>query len=158
MSGSSIDRLIVANLCKVIDSAERTILIVSGALTDRIYSSRDVVESIKRATDKAVKFEVLVGPNVEETGQQSLLQLGNYTYVLGERPPLHFAIADGVHVRYEGLHDMGHPMPNALAMNAPRSAAALTRVAQQIKKTLGAVPYREHTRRSGHGKRPQARR
>lgn len=122
---------ITANQVALTKSARASVLIVSGGLRSEMYDNADLFRATQEALARGVAFTVVVGPNYLAEGSKrtidALLENPKIAclYSLVQRPPIHFSIADGLHVRYEGPHPVEDEPTNELRFNAPEAARAL---------------------------------
>ena len=85
----------------VINKAEREVLISTGHLDSHCYSNPKVLEAIKTAKAKRAKFLVLSGPDLDIESTEATELLKDDIYLLGQRPNVHFTVADSKHLRLE---------------------------------------------------------
>ncbi len=119
------------NLTGLIDMARKSVYIVCGQLNSDVYCDQALIKAVRRAKSEPrnVAFHVLVGPGWEAGCPEMKALLEDSTSVATRRPPIHFAVVDGRHVRYEGTHRAEEPVPpNDVLYNAPQTASKLVRI------------------------------
>lgn len=129
------------NLKRVIDEAKHSVSVVCG-LEDRVYARPWLRKSIEKASKRGVSFEILTGPEPAEKSLDALKAIEGSIKYLPERPLIHFAVVDRLHVRYEGIHPANTPTPsNRVAMNSPLSAEELMKEFAHLR----AAAFREES-------------
>jgi len=146
---------IARNLTQLINKAQESVIIVSGKLRSRTYASTELLHAIKKARDRGVAFKLLVGEKYDRKSKGILDILSDCLYESSTPPKIHFAIADNLHIRYEGIHLPETPVPeNHLIFNVPESAALLNELVRRSIEDIerlrdGPSAYREQEERKG---------
>ena len=113
-------------------SASDTLLILSGELFRDVWREDLVTQALLDVTHQApaVNIEIVLGPpsSVDPQVLRSLSSLASQDrlslYTLESRPDLHFAVADGRHVKVEDPHEPhARSRSGYIAYNVPRLAA-----------------------------------
>ena len=119
------------NLVDLIRRANESVYIVCGGLNPTVYGNGDLLDAVRsaKAPPRNVVFHILVGPDEKDGGAEMKELLKGSITVSKKRPPLHFAVVDNRHVRYEGVHQAQEPVPaNDVLLNAPKSAEKLIKI------------------------------
>lgn len=118
------------HLVALLDGAHHSFLSVSGRLLASIYASEPFLEAAERAQKRGVSFLFLTGPAPDPESIQGLGFLRDYIRISEQEPQPHYEVADGLHVRYEGLHtEQERARRNRLTRNVPKSARLLLQAA-----------------------------
>jgi len=123
-----IDKAICA-ISKVINNSKENVLLVSGMLRHEAYESQKVVDAIKGALSRSVRFDIIVGPDYDKESVFILDTLKDFIWVAPEWPEHHFMVGDNKHVRYEKDHRYSDSLPavgNMVALDMPDIAEYLS--------------------------------
>jgi len=119
------------HLVALLDSAHHSFVSVSGRLLASMYASDLFHAAAKRAQKRGVEFLFLTGPAPDPESLERLGFLKASIHVSEQEPRPHYEVADGVHVRYEGLHtEEERARSNKLVRNVPTSARLLLQAAR----------------------------
>jgi len=122
---------IIANQTALTKAAEASVLIVSGSLRREMYDDEGLHKAMLDALKKGVDFTVIVGPEYATEGSERMISAllahprTACLYCLAARPPVHFSVVDGLHVRYEGPHATEDQPVNEVCFNVPEVASTL---------------------------------
>lgn len=113
------------SIIQVLKATSDWLVISTGNLDAKIYAQPDLKAELEKAVKRSVRVQVFVGPTPDALSLQKLPFLESSIYVLEDPPRLHFAVGDGLHVRYEGEHNSPQTPRNCFRLNAPDSAQEL---------------------------------
>lgn len=105
MNRSEFEASIAKILVKLIGRCKSEVLMVSGSLPSDTYNDPELITAIKEARSKQVDFKVIIGSEYDSKSKSFLEELQDSIFIAPSRPKIHFAVGDGKHVRYEGIHE-----------------------------------------------------
>lgn len=84
-----------------LERAKEYVKIIEGELID---ANPETEQALRHLCERGMKIEIITGPDISEHNKKLLLELGLDLYQLRERPPIHFSILDGKHLKVEEYH------------------------------------------------------
>lgn len=89
-------------ITRVIDDANEEVLISTGTLHHDCFNTGFLVDSVRNALNRKVKFTVLTGPVLDKESKLLISILKDNIVIASSKPKVHFAIADGgKRIRFE---------------------------------------------------------
>lgn len=130
-----VERAVTSNFISLLRASSREVVVVEGLLEERVYGAKRLLRMLKKTTRHGVGVTFWVGRNPDDLLREKLEDAGVRIRILDQYPMLHFAIGDRRHIRYEGIHTIGHPVPRntlRLSGNTARQAIRLLGGLQQM--------------------------
>jgi sugar-specific transcriptional regulator TrmB len=90
------------SIAHIINGAKKEVIISSGKLDHRCYELPEILDAVRGAKDRKVRFFIVSGPDIDRGKSSKFISLLEDDINIGSAvPAFHFTVADGRHYRFE---------------------------------------------------------